>query len=219
MSLFFKFKGNQKGFSLVELIVSLSIVTALISVIVMSQSSYLDSAALGNLADEIGLTLSQAQAYGIAVRQVAPSTEDFSAAYGLTMSLLGSGSPTAYLFFVDKDPDGPGGSGVPNGSYDGTWDCITGGANECLEKKNILRGNYISEICVVRTNGADICNGIGRVDITFLRPNTAANLVFYNDGGQLYNPANLIGARVTLRSPGGLSRLIVVYKTGQISVQ
>lgn len=214
MSLFSKshrgFKSDDGGFSVVELIVTLTIVTTLITVVVTNQSRYLDGAALSNLADEVGLTFSQAQAYGIAVKEVSPGSADFTSAYGLTFSLLGSGSPTAHLFFADRNV---------NGSYDGTWDCVTGGLNECLEKKDITRGNYIHQICAVRSSGGDECSGIGRVDITFVRPATQARLVFYNSSGALYVPANLLGARITFKSPGELSRSVLVYQTGQISVQ
>ncbi|MDP2641716.1 MAG: hypothetical protein Q8P21_00245, partial [bacterium] len=102
--------------------------------------------------------------------------------------------------------------------YDGDWSCQTGDGLECLKKTSIPRGNYIESICVVRTSGGDICT-TGRVDITFTRPDTNAQLVFFNDGGELFNPANIMGAKITLKSPGGLTKMIVIYETGQISVQ
>lgn len=213
MSRFFKLKKlklSPKGFSLVELIVTIGIVSVILTIIVSNQSKYADIAALGNLADEIGLTLSQAQSYGIAVRELSPGSDDFSAAYGLSMSLLPSGSNTSYLFFADRNA---------NHAYDGDWTCATGGASECLDKKQILRGHYIDTICVVPTSGAEECSGIGRVDMSFVRPHTEAQIVFFDTSGSLYTPSSLKGAHVTFKSPTGISRSVVVYQSGQISVQ
>lgn len=197
------------GFTLIELLVSIGIMAVILTVVVSKQSIYMDSAALSNLADEISLTISQAQAYGIGVKEFSPGSSEFSASYGLTFSLLGSGSNSAYLSFADRNG---------NNIYDGNWSCSIESTSECLERIDISRGNYIESLCVVRTSDADICN-IGRVDISFARPNTEAQLKFFNNGGQSYNPSGIKGARIVLESPGGLSRSVVVYTTGQISVQ
>ncbi len=199
-----------RGFSLVELLVTIGIVSVILTVVVMNQSKYVDSLALGNLADELSLSIAQAQAYGIAVKELTPGSENFSISYGVTASIISSGDDSAYLFFADRNG---------NGSYDGTWACAIGGSSECLEKKAFSRGDYTYEVCAVRTTGADQCSNIGRVDITFVRPETAARLVFYNSAGNLYTPPNLKGARITLKNPVGNSRSVIVYQSGQISVQ
>lgn len=202
--------SKQKGFTLIELTVSIGIMVAVLAVVLLNQRNYTEAAALSNLADDLSLTISQARAYGIAVREVEPGTANFNAAYGISMSLLGSGSNSAYLFFVDKNN---------NTFYDGGWDCPIGENSECLEKVNFIRGNYIDSFCIVRTSGGDQCGSVSRVDITFLRPDTKANLVFFNNGGQQYNPSNTKGIKIVLKSPGGLTREVTVYNTGQISVQ
>lgn len=201
---------TAKGFTLTELIVSLGIVMAILAGVVFNQSTYLDGAALSNLVQELSSTITQAQAYGIAVRELSPGSEDFSASYGITLSILSSGSPTAYLFFADRNG---------NNFYDGEWACPLGGVSECLEKVNITRGNYIDSVCAIRSVGADQCNNISRIDISFIRPNTEAKLIFFNNSGALYNPPNMIGAKVVIKSPAGLERSVSVYQSGQISVQ
>ena len=206
MSLSFKFRG----FSLIEILVSLTIVTVILTVIVLKQSTYVDSAALSNLADEISLSLSQAQAYGIAVKELTPGSSDFSASYGLAFSLLSDGSNTNYIFFADRNN---------NNIYEDGWACPLGGISECLEKATISRGNYIDDICIVRTSGADQCGNARRVDINFERPETSSRLTFFNNSGQTISVQNLKGAKVVLKSSSGLSRSVVVYTTGQISVQ
>lgn len=202
---------NNFGFTLAELAVSIAIVSIILTVVVSSQSTYTDLATLTNLADDIGLTISQAQAYGIGVKEFSPGTSEFTASYGLAFNLLASGSNIAYIYFADR--------GVPGDKiYNGDWTCPIGGASECLGKTNISRGNYIDSLCAVIAAAADICS-VGRVDISFARPNTEAQLLLLDLGGAAYNPAGLIGTRIVLRSPSGSTRSVVVYKTGQISVQ
>ena len=192
-----------------ELLVSIAIVSVILTVVVSNQSTYTDGAALTNLADEISSTISQAQAYGIGVREFSPGSSEFSASFGLTFSLLGSGSNTAYLSFADRNG---------NKIYDEDWSCPVGGTSECREKVSIARGNYIESLCVVFIPGPDICN-VGRVDISFARPSTEAQILFFNTGGESFSPAGRKGAKVVLKSPSGLTRSVVVYTTGQVSVQ
>lgn len=208
MSRYFN-KIRESGFTLIEVLVSLGIVGILLSVIVSNQSFYTDVSSISNLAEEISITFSQAQAYGIAVKELTPGSSDFSASYGISFSLLSDGSPSAYIFFADRNG---------NGVYDGDWACSIGGSSECVEKLNIYRGNYIYEICAIRNGQSDLCSPM-RVDISFVRPDTEARVAFFNNGGQTMNIANMIGGKITLRSPQNISRTISVYTSGQISNQ
>lgn len=201
---------DSAGFSLIEFIVSIGIVLVILSIVVSNQSTYTDGIALSNLADEISSTISQAQTYGVGVRELTPGI--FSAAYGLTFSLRSfpSGSNKDYIYFADKIPK--------NGIYDGDWSCPTGDSSECLLKTPILQNNIISDICVVRSVGADQCS-VGRVDVSFTRPTPEPRLLFFNQGGESLNLPNTIGARIELRSPAGAERSVTVYNTGQITAQ
>ena len=201
--------NRNAGFGLVEFMVSIGIVILMIAVIVPSQSRYTDGLALSNLADEVSLMITQAQAYGVGVREFAPGSSEFSAAYGLAFSLLSSGSPTAHIYFADRNA---------NRVYDGDWGCAVGGTSECLGKTNFYRGNYISAICIFRYIGGAQC-GIGRTDVSFIRPKIEPQLVFFNLGGQSIDLPNTIGAKIKFSSPAGAVRSVTVYKTGQITVQ
>ena len=85
------------------MLISVGIMLTIMSVIIFNQSGYLDSASLSNLADDIASKAVQSQAYGIAVRELTPGSADFSAAYGLSFSLLSGGSNTSYNYFADKN--------------------------------------------------------------------------------------------------------------------
>ncbi|MDP3763111.1 MAG: type II secretion system protein [bacterium] len=202
----------NQGFTIIELLVSIGIVAVILTVVISNQSVYTDNIALTNLADDIGLTISQTQAYGIGVKELSPGSSNFNASFGVTLSLLGSGSNSAYLSFADRNG---------NEVYDGDWSCPIGGVSECLRKIMISRGNYIDELCRIRNNPNNPyqCN-IGRIDISFTRPSLEARIKFFNQGGNpIDDDPDFIGARVSVRSPGGAGRSILIYYTGQISVQ
>lgn len=200
----------SKGFTLVELLISISIVSVILTVLILNQSTYTDGAALANLADEISLTISQAQTYSIAVREFSTGSNIFSSSYGLAFSLLGSGSDKAYIYFADRDG---------NSIYSGDWSCPMGGlSDECLNRADITRGNYIDSICIIRIAGEDVCDNVSRVDISFLRPNTEAQIFFFDDSGSLITMSDIKGGKITVKSPLGYTRTVSIFNTGQVSV-
>lgn len=205
MSLSFK-KNISKGFTLIELLVSMGIMAAVLTVIIFGQRSYTESSTLLNAADEMAITVSQTQAYGIAVKETSAGSGNFLAGYGLSVTLVSGGNNT-YISFKDTNN---------SQYYDGDLSC---GSEECIEKIVLTRGNYIDSFCIVRTNGVDQCGVASRVDITFRRPETSANINFYNSGGQPVTLPNTKGVRITLKSPSGLSRSVLIYTSGQVSVE
>lgn len=213
MSLYFK----NKGFTLIELLVSIGIMLTILTVIIFNQKSYNEVVSLSNLVDNVALSLSQAQAYGIAIREREVGSSDFSSPYGVAFNIYynqGSqynGSPTSYIFFSDRNGDG---------YYNSLWPCPLGGTSECLEKVEISGGNRIDSFCWVKVNGTDQCSSISRADITFKRPNPEARIRLFNSGGGDFETSNnMKGVRIIFKSPSGLTRSIVVYTSGQISAQ
>ena len=188
----------------------MGLMVALGTVVLLNQSKYTDGASLSSVADDIGLSLFEAQTYGVSVRAAEVGSTDFTAAYGISFNIMPSGSNQAYIFFLDKQ--------TKNFIYDGSWNCPPSGTPECLMRFNIERGNIISRICTVSTADALNC-GVGRVDISFFRPETEANIKVFDLEGNLLTPSDLKGAKIYLESPNGLKKVIVVYVTGQISVQ
>ena len=202
------FSSVKRGFTLIESLVVIGIVFVLVGIVVSRQGTYTERAALTNLSDEISSTLSQSQVYGTGIKEFSPGSGSFPTAYGLSFSLLNSGSNSSYISFGDLNADA---------TYGGDWTCATGGGSECLKKVNVLSGNYIDSICAIRSSGGDFCN-LGRADVSFARPATEAQLTLFNSGGQAFDPSNVVGVRIVLKSPSAVTQTVNVYKTGQISV-
>ena len=205
------FNKRKKGFTLVELLVSLSIMLLIITAVILSQSKYTARAALKNVATDISLSLRQAQVYGTSVKEFIPGSSEFNTAYGITFNTTLGPVSNGYIFFGDR--------GSRNGIFDGSWsNCPADGSTECVQKTNFQSNISISDLCIIRSNGADMCS-LGRVDITFVRPSTESNIVAFNAGGQTLPMNNVVGARVEIESLTGETYSVVVYTTGQISVQ
>lgn len=200
MSFFFSMKPKERkvskavkaGFTLVELLVSIGIFTAITTIAVSNHSEFNGSILLTNLAYEIGLSVRQAQVYGITVKGTASDATKFDSGYGMRFDLS---TPSRYYLFEDKTP--------PDHFCDAT-EC---GSNydRVIETFYIQRGNRISKICVDGDCSPTI------VDISFVRPNPDAYI--------RVNGASFGTAEICVFSPGkGTVRKVVIESTGQISV-
>lgn len=183
--------------------ISVIIMIIISTVVAGSQSRYTSGASLKNVANNIGLSIRQAQIYGISVKELTPGSEDFSVGYGLSFNTSFLGDNKAYIFFADRNG---------NGTYSGTWDCPISGSSECLDKTPLTAGNIVSDLCII-DSGGEVCNGIDKLDISFVRPAIEAK-IYYNDG-----VTGVIGAKVILSSPDGRTNSVTVYTTGQVSIQ
>ncbi|MEX0917161.1 MAG: prepilin-type N-terminal cleavage/methylation domain-containing protein [Candidatus Paceibacterota bacterium] len=194
---------RKKGFSLIELLVSVAIITLITGVVLANHARFGGSVLLGDLAYEIALSMRQAQIFGISVREFGVGSGQFDVGYGIHFNGFFEGS--SYVFFSDTDDDQV---------YDYTTDPLT--SDELVEVFRIGRNNMISDFCGVRPDLTTDCYADGDIDllnISFKRPNPEATIksdipsVVYNS------------AIITVRSPQEITRTITVESTGQISVE
>ncbi len=199
MSFFFRKSKKQDkpvkknaGFTLVELLVSIAIFAVVTSVAVLNHTDFNGSVLLTNLAYEIGLSVRQAQIYGITVKGTALDANKFDSGYGMRFDMS---TPTRYYLFEDR---------TPPDHYCDMSECGVSYEN-VVETFYIQRGNRISRICV----DGDCTPTI--VDISFIRPNPDAYI--------RVNGTSFGKAEICVLSPSaGTKRKVVVESTGQISV-
>ncbi len=207
----FKKINLSRGFSLIEMMISIAIIAIIFAVILFNQGDFIDRFSLATNAGDLELQIRQSQVYGVAVKEFSPSGSEFSAAYGISVSRVSTGDETFYISFADR--------GAQNGWYDGGPTCVVGGSSECIMRVNLTRGVVISRICALKTNGSQECAPIvGRVDISFIRPDPAARIQFFNPAGQPIGISDREGVLIEFLSPLGNKREIRVYTTGQISL-
>lgn len=180
----------MKGFTLVELLVSIAIFTVITTAAIFSHAQFNSSILLTDLTYEIALSIRQAQFYGISVKQNSSST--FNSGYGVHFDKT---SPATYVLFEDKQ--------TQNHICDSN-EC----GNNALQTFNIQKGNKISKLCVAGDCTKDI------VDISFLRPNPDAYITINGAGSSVSGPAEIC----VTSADGSVNREITVESTGQISV-
>ncbi len=192
-----KIKSKNRGVTMIEVLVSISIFAIITSVVLYNHSAFNSSVAVTNLAYEVALTVKQAQSYGLSVKREA----GYSGSYGAYFS-TSPGDDKKVIVFADKDSDN---------EYDYTNEATCGSnpASECREELNI-RGD------VSVKNLADSYNptgNTGELSIIFKRPDPIA---YIYDTDQ--NNARTYG-EITISSARGKEKIIRVDRSGQISVK
>ncbi len=182
---------TARAFSLIELLVVIGIFSLISIVVLANHSRFNSSVLLGSLAYDIGLSIREAQVYGISVKQF---SNQFQIGYGMDFS-----SANSYTLFADVNA---------NKTYNADSDSV-------VQLYTLGQGNHISRFCGITSSGSEECSDSGtpitRLDIVFLRPNPDAYIS--SDLSPSYS-----SAKVTVASAGGETRTVTVQSTGQISV-
>jgi len=184
---------QASGFTLVELLISISIFTVITAVSVFSYSGFNSSVLVTNLAYDIALSVRQAQFYGITVKQ--SGTNGFDSGYGVHFTRNSS----SYVLFEDVNA---------NHLFDPSGDIS-------LETYAIQKGNKVDRLCVVGT--AIGCN-FDSVDVSFVRPNPDTFVARFQSGVQNGSVTDGYPVVICVSSPSGVDRKVTIEATGQISV-
>lgn len=193
-SFFRKKEKRTLGFTLVEMMVTLSIFAVITGVVLAKYKDFNGGIVLTNLAYEIAITIRQSQVYGLSVKDAGSS--QFNVRYGVHLVY-----PTNNTFSLFADADG-------NQVYTGS--------SEIVSTLSTTQGNMLYDFCGVLISGVSECArtdpAMTWLDITFLRPNPDA--LFRSSKGATYQSAT-----ITVRSPStGRIKTVTVRATGQISV-
>jgi prepilin-type N-terminal cleavage/methylation domain-containing protein len=189
--------NRQKGFTLVEMVVCISIMAIISSVILGSRASYTDQLSLKNDAYRVALAVRQAQVYSLGVRG---NTGQFNSSYGVSVD---NSITQSFAFFSDINSD------------------RVYTSDELLESASFQNNVVIDRICGIGNSGSESCppgSSIRHIDVTFNRPDPKATIRFINNGGA--DVANLNPpAIIYLRAQSGKTITVRVEATGAVSVQ
>lgn len=202
----------ERGFTLVELLVSVAIFVMMTGLLVAKYGTFNQSVLLTNLAYDVALTIRTAQTFGLSVKS---STVDpnqkftaFNYAYGVqfntqtTTCAGGSTGVSAFTMFADANGnklcDSSSSVDFPVSSY------------------SLKRGAVIYRVCGGSSSGC-ILSTTGRLDITFKRPDPSANICFQEGTNPVV--CNQAYAKIEVKATDGGLRIIEVRSNGQISVQ
>ena len=212
-------KKASKGFSLIELIVAVSVIVIISSVALFHQAKFSSDILISNVAYEIALAIRQAQVYGISSKgNPAAATYQYRVGYGVHFEASGT-KPDLFLSFVDVPPGQAATPGVDT-IFEYTYDAI----DPTPATIELTQGQKIHRFCGHSTT-SDIweCWGISppdyqtmSLDIVFVKPNPDAHITIdYGDGpSSAYDQAKI----VIESGLGDKCRTVRIWTTGQISV-
>jgi prepilin-type N-terminal cleavage/methylation domain-containing protein len=206
-------KELKSGFTLLEIIITMSIVLLISSLTAFGYVKFNDRLENTSLAFEVALLLREAQISGVSVREN-PDAGTFENAWGVYTKIGGSGnSDSRVVLFVDSDSDE---------IYDGNFDNCP--SQECVSSLDMRRNNVLGKVCRLTTGGGSVCypesEDLAGFSVTFKRPKPDAKLTFIDlNGAALPEEPNVIGAQICIRSPLDRLAAVEVLKTGEISVK
>jgi len=192
----------NKGFSLVELLVVLSIFLIITSVVLFNQNKFSSDISITNVAYSIALEIRQAQVSGILVGQ---GRDDFDKAFGVHFMI--ENNQIVFQNFKDYDDKL-------------NYDLGEGGASQQLSE-----GNIILSVCTYSDGSSEAgkkCitpSNIGvieTVDIMYKRPEPSAIII--DSSSTNANDRRKRVEVIVQSSLGDRTRTIKAYNTGQISV-
>lgn len=201
---FEKKKNNKSGFTLVELLVTISMFVIITGVVLVNSNQFDNSVLLRNFTYDIALTIKQAQTYGVNVNE--NSMQKFDTGYGVYFNT--EQSDTNFVLFNDLDE-----SNDPSNIDSNTSNSVTlcGLNSECIKKYSMNKGAHITDICVsVLDNSCNI--NVNNLSIIFKRPSLEA---------KIYNSNSLESykyAKINLASGDGATSSVVITSIGQIYV-
>jgi len=189
-------KQRHRGFTMVELLVTISFFVVITSIVLVRHATFSGNILLTNLAYDVALSIREAQVFGLSVKEFGTGSGEFDVGYGVHFD---NGSNTSYILFADR--------GVINQKYDGS--------SEIVDVFNISKGNTISRFCGVLLSGIEKCSpsDISYLDISFKRPDPDASIL------SSITSDSYSSARITVRSSQGKERTITIGITGQIYVE
>lgn len=192
--------NTKKGFGLVELMVSITIMTLVASVILVKNRSFNSALLLRSQAYEIAFALRQAQLLAVSGTRETSSASD---QYGILFDLQSATTDSKYTLFRD---DSNAGSNL--GRYDGAD--VQMGALGSLDSRFMIRdivgSDGVTSLITAANKG---------ISVTFVRPNFDALFKIQSGGGYISGP---IYINISTRESPTPIRQVEITNTGQVTV-
>ncbi len=197
-------KQKRRGFTIVELIVSVAIFAFMTALLLAKYGNFNQSVLLTNLAYDIALVIRSAQSYGLNVKSVPGSgtnySNQFNYPYGVHLSLFESNSifiNTKITLFADVNG---------NNVYDVGGDVV-------VSTYNMKRGNKLSSLYGVNATSN---YSLSAVNIIFKRPDPDATITGISSNNIIPNITYL---EIAIAPPTGQVKKILITHTGMITIK
>jgi len=212
----------QRAFTLIEMMVVLTIISIITSIALFGQSGFNKSILLTDTAYNTALSVREMQSLGISSRKFGSVQNP---GYGVHFAMS---TPTKFTLFADTTRPSVG--SIPSNCVVGTAGTPEAKPGNCLydtasvtdglyETVTYTRGFYISRICA-KNGTTPYCSGpasdaVTQLDVVFLRSSTEAAINVYR--GSSWYPMTSAEIYIT-SAEGDSTRGICISRVGQVSV-
>lgn len=208
-----------RGFTLVEMLVVLAIITIITAITLTGQSTFNRSLLLTDTAYTLALSLREMQTLGL-------SSRAFGGVQNVGYGGRFTASPgTSYILFADTNRSSPTPlancpAGVVGALDAKPGNCVYTASDGLFQTYELTRGFRVTRICGTTpgVGGNRYCSdtsGLTALDVVFVRSNTTDAVIT----GQRAGSEAYAKAEIYVTSPDGeVSRAICVSQVGQISV-
>lgn len=196
-----------KGFTLLEVLVSIGIISVLSAVVLINQSNATNKVAISNAVNQFSVFARQAQVFGVGVRV---ADDGGGGTFDISYGVAGEIGNDYLILFADKNG---------NGVYDGTSACVVGSAQECLEKITFQVGVIIDDICG-QIGASTHCKSTSATDgfsVVYTRPSPEGTLNFLNSSNNIISGFGNELMEVQLVNRQGDCRPVNIFGSGQIT--
>lgn len=206
---FFSFSRMRahNGFTLLELMIVISIFTIMTGVLLANYRRFGSNVALTNLANDIAISIRETQAYALGVKGITVSNQiNFSKPYGIFFdSYTGSLGQKNYIQFADDNDNETYQAGdIEVKSYS-------------FANNRVFDSFGIQRKCRQNSNNSWTNISNDKLNIIFKRPNP--NAYIRSTGSPTYKAAELCIATPNTDLSGDNVRRVVVYESGQVEVK
>lgn len=192
---------KNRGMSYVELIVVLSIFSAMTSVALFNYGTFQAKIDIKNLASDIALKIVEAQKSALSGALNLNAGVNWKPSYGVFFNLAWDNR--SFIYYADLNND------IGLASYD------CSGTDECIARISITNNNSISGLSVYYQNDPTAYS-LPDLTIDFTRPNAGAVIRSTPIPVPPASPIDYVQINIT--SPKGAAAQIKVYPSGRIQV-
>ncbi len=195
---------SGEGFTIVELLVVMSIFVIVATMTLANYPGFKDRLAINREAETIASVVRQAQANGLAVKEFVPGSNIFPG-YGVYFQIS---SHASYILFADTPL-----------FYLGPGDFQYGDVGEKVSDEPIQSGIVISQLCLNQKLGIGSVCDLDTLAAVYLRPNPNVRLSGTKGSTQYIYPYDVQDIEVRIKSPRGLYKQIIIWQSGQVSIE
>lgn len=196
--------SSRKGFTLVELLISVAIISIVTATVLVRHNSFDSTVLLKSAAYEIALSLREAQIKSLSQVRSGNDQMSFNYPYGMSFT---PGSKIYTVFKYASPTQRPYNDSAQSSPLASIINTFT-----------LDRSMQVSDVCVYGTSLSDPCD-VDRLDISFRRPEYKA--LFFADAATDYS-TTITSAKIKVNSAnnaGGTNVFVIeVTSLGQISV-